>query len=130
MSKSRLINVRGTLENDDPFFRYKMEEVMIIQEGVKYAFINIEQIAGALSREPKEIVSFLQKHFGAQFQLKGNKVLTSKNDLTKSSLQNAIYEYIENNVLCRTCRNPETKKIIEKKQIYLACEACSAKILF
>lgn len=127
MSKSRLINIRGIDDNDDPYYRYKMEEVIIISEGVRFAFININQISVALNREPNEIVSFLKKHFGAQFQLKNDKVLTTKNDLTKSVLQEAIYQYIENYVLCGTCKNPETKKIQNKKKIYLMCDACSAK---
>lgn len=127
MSKARLINVRGVSENDDPFYRYKMEEVVIVQEGVKFAFLNIDSICGSLNRTPSELVSFLQRHFGAQFQLKNGKVLTSKSDLNRSILQNAIYEFIENNVLCQTCKNPETKKIVEKKKTFLVCEACSAK---
>lgn len=127
MSKVRLINVRGILENDDQFYRYKMEEVIIVSEGVKFAFLNVDSICGSLNRKPNELVSFLQKHFGAQFQLKGGKVLTSKSDLNKSVLQNAIYEFIENDVLCKTCRNPETKKIIEKKKTFLMCEACAAR---
>jgi translation initiation factor 5 len=127
MSKARLINVRGTIENDDPFYRYKMEEVIIVSEGVKFAFLNIEPICHALNRDPKELVSFLQEHFGARFQLKNGKVLISKNDLTKLVLQEAIYKFIEKNILCQACRNPETKKIIEKKKVFLVCEACAAK---
>lgn len=126
----KIINIQGTSENSDPFYRYKMEEVSIVQEGVKFAFTNIEQICNALNREPKELVSFLQKYFGGQFQLKGSKVLTSKNDLTKSLLQSAIFEFIENAVLCKTCKNPETQKIIEKKKIFLECGACGAKNSF
>lgn len=127
MSKTKLTNVRGVSENDDPFYRYKMEEVLIAKEGVKFSFLNIENICLALNRNPSELVSFLQKHFGAQFELKNGKVLTSKSDLNKLVLQNAIYKFIEHNVLCKTCKNPETKKIVEKKKTFLVCDACSAK---
>lgn len=126
MSKARLINIRGMTGVDDDFYRYKMEEVVITSEGVKFAFHNVDRIAIALRRDPKEIVSFLQKHFGGQFQYKNGKVLTSKADLTKNSLQEAIYLYIESFVLCQTCKLPETQKTIEKKRIVFTCEACSA----
>lgn len=126
MSKSKLINIRGTTNINDDFYRYKMEEVSITQEGVKFAFNNIDQIATSLRRDPKEIVSFLQKHFGGQFQYKNGKVLTSKADLTKNVLQDAIYIYIENFVLCKTCKLPETQKNIDKKRTIFTCEACSA----
>ncbi len=127
MLKAKLINVKGIVENNDPFYRYKMEEVIIVQEGAKFAFTNIEQICTSLNRDPKDLVSFLQKYFGAQFQLKSSKVLTSKNDLTKSVLQNAIFLFIEEDVLCKTCKNPETQKIKEKKKTFLECGACGLK---
>lgn len=129
MSKAKLINVRGIQENNDPFYRYKMEEVIIVSEGVRFAFLNIETISEALSRRPTEIVSFLKKYFGCQFELKGTKVLTAKSDFSKNVLQEAIYNYIEKNVLCGTCKNPETVQMQEKKKSFLVCQACSAKTL-
>ena len=70
-----LINVRGNTENDDPFYRYKMNDVDIIKQGAKYAFTNINEIAVAINRDPKTIVSFLKKHFGSQFEYKNNIVM-------------------------------------------------------
>jgi len=127
MSKFNLINIRGVDDITDQFYRYKMEEVIVTQEGVKFAFHNIDKISIALRRDSKDIISFFQKYFGAQFQYKNGKVLTTKNDLSKSKLQEAIYLYIENFVLCKKCKLPETQKITEKKRTFLTCEACSAE---
>ena len=127
MSKPKLINIRGIDENDDPFYRYKMEEVVFIREGSRFAFLNIVSICNSLERDPKELVKFLQSYFGTSFFIKDSKAFTTKNDLTKNILQEAVYNFIETNVLCKTCKNPETVKEIIKKQTYLKCNACSSK---
>jgi translation initiation factor 2 beta subunit (eIF-2beta)/eIF-5 len=127
MSKPQLINIRGLVELDDPFYRYRMEEVVVIKRGAKNAFMNIISISASLERDVSAIISFLKKLYGAQFEFKDGVALTTKNDLTKEMLQNAIYQYIDENVLCRTCKNPETNYIKEKKKILLVCKACSAK---
>jgi translation initiation factor 2 beta subunit (eIF-2beta)/eIF-5 len=127
MSKPKLINIRGIVAFDDPFYRYRMEEVVIIKRGAKNAFINIVCISASLERDTSAIISFLKKLYGAQFEFKDGVALTTKNDLTKEMLQSAIYQYIEENVLCRTCKNPETNYVKEKKKILLVCKACSAK---
>lgn len=119
------INVRGLNPILDPFYRYKMDQVEIVKQGVKFAFVNVDQVCVALSREPNHLVSFLKKHFGSSFEYKNNIATTTKKDLTKDELQNAVFKYIEENVLCKKCSNPETEYIKEKKKIIMSCKACS-----
>jgi len=125
--KATLINVRGTEQNDDPFYRYKMEEVMICNQGAKIAFSNINSICTALHRTPAEILKFLKKYFGSQFEYKNEMAFTTKKDLTQELLQTAIYAFIQTDVLCGQCGNPETEYVTEKKQTYRMCKACSFK---
>ena len=125
LTNNNVINIRGTVPVIDPFYRYKMQSVEITKQGVKFAFTNIEQVSQSLAREPNQLVSFLKKHFGSAFEYKNNVATTTKKDLTKDELQNAVFKYIEDNVLCKKCRNPETEYVKDKKKIYMCCKACS-----
>ena len=129
MSKSKIINVRGTSEITDPFYRYKMESVNIIDQGIKIVFTNIDSICTSINRTPQQLVSFLKKYYGTSFEYKNNVAWTTKKDLTKNSLQDAIYQFIEQFVLCKNsnCRNPETVITKTKKETYFVCGACSNK---
>lgn len=123
----KLINISGNTKIDDPFYRYKMESVDISKQGIKYVFTNIDSISVSLSRDPKELVGFLKKYFGTAFEYKNGIAQTTKKDLTKDELQSAIFNYIENNVLCKKCKNPETEYMKDKKKNLLCCKACSHK---
>lgn len=125
MSKQNQINVRGTTEISDPHYRYRMEAVEITKQGVKFAFTNIDSICTSLSREPNQLVSFFKKYFGSAFEYKNSVATTTKKDLSKNELQNAVFKYIEDFVLCKKCRNPETEYVKEKKKTLLCCKACS-----
>jgi len=102
-----------------------MEPVEITRQGVKFAFVNIDSVCASLSRDPNHMISFLKKHFGSAFEYKNNIATTTKKDLTKDELQMATFKYIEENVLCKKCKNPETEYVKEKKKIVLCCKACS-----
>jgi translation initiation factor 2 beta subunit (eIF-2beta)/eIF-5 len=126
--KAALINVRGIESNDDPHYRYKMEEAMICNQGAKIAFSNINSICESLHRTPAEMLKFLKKYFGSQFEYKNEMAFTTKKDLTQGLLQTAIYAFIQADVLCQQCANPETEYVTEKKHTYRICKACSFKI--
>jgi len=124
-SAKQLINIRGVADISDSFYRYKMESVVIVNQGVKIAFTNIDSICQSLKRDRNDILKFLKKYFGSAFEYKNNCLLTAKKDMSKDDLQNAIYRYIEDNVLCKKCKNPETEIKREKKKNLQICNACS-----
>jgi|LakMenE18May11ns_1017448.scaffolds.fasta_scaffold9935445_3 translation initiation factor 2 beta subunit (eIF-2beta)/eIF-5 len=121
---SKTINIRGKKEIIDPFYRYKMGKVIITKEKTKIIFTNIDKIAKELDRTSQEIVSFLKKFFGTSFTYSDGKANTTK-QLSQEELQNAIYEFIEINILCRKCSNPETEIVEEKNKKIMRCKACN-----
>jgi translation initiation factor 5 len=125
MSKVKQINIRGLQDIIDITYRYKMEEVIIVNQGAKIAFTNIDNICKSLARDVSELIKFLRRYYGSSFDYKNNIATTYKNDLTKISLQTAIYKFIEDNILCKKCKNPETILVQNKKKIQMICKACS-----
>ena len=130
MSKPKQINIRGVQDIIDPTYRYKMEEVVLVNQGAKIAFTNIDSICRSLAREATELVKFLKKYFGSSFDYKNNIATTYKNDLTKTLLQTAIYKFIEDNILCKKCKNPETVLVQDKKKTNMVCKACSHSVIY
>jgi translation initiation factor 2 beta subunit (eIF-2beta)/eIF-5 len=122
--KNVLINVRGEKDVSDPHYRYRMEAVVITSQGQKIFFSNIDSVCKSLERTPQQIIQFLKKHFGSSFDYKNNVASTTK-DITKEELQNAVFKFIENYVLCKKCGNPETLHNKSKDGNYLICKACS-----
>lgn len=124
MTTKNSINIQGTTPNIDPFYRYKMEQVIISQLKNKIAFENINQIAKDLCRDPIDILKFIKTHYGSAFEYKNGVALTTKT-ITRDEMQNAIYIFIEKYVLCKKCKNPETIIENNKKKYFTKCLACS-----
>lgn len=124
-----MINIRGNKEIDDSSYRYKMEEVNIVQQGALFAFTNINDISKSLNRTPEHILKFLKKTMGLLITYKNDSAQITKKDLTKNELQKVIFKYVEDNVLCEKCKNPETDIVNDKKKDYRVCKACSYKTL-
>jgi translation initiation factor 5 len=102
---------------NDPFYRYKMHvpKILIIKN-ISY-IANIDTIAYELSRDKKNVMTFLSKTLACgiikENGLRGT--YTIDNILDKLSL------YIKRYVLCGKCRNPETTYHNDQK---LTCKAC------
>jgi len=120
------INVRG-LKNEinDPNYRYTMEPVMLSTKKTFYVFDNIDSICETLNRERELLLKYLKTYFGTSFIYKNDTAMTTK-PLTKETLQQAIYNFIDEFVLCRQCCNPETTLEVDKKRnVIMSCKACS-----
>lgn len=119
------INIHGKIDNsDDTNYRYKMAKLSISREKEFFVLENIVQIGRDLNRDHKAIIKFLQKKLATSIIFKDNKGKTTKK-ITYNDVQPLIYDFIEENVLCKTCRNPETILTTEKKKTIMSCKACS-----
>ena len=129
--QKNLITVRGLTEIIDPYYRYKMEPVNVIQQKGKLLVTNITDIAKNLSTDKnsanvktKMIIEFFKTKFSTSITYKDINKLEIKG-VTRDDLQNAVYEFIEYFVLCPSCQNPETLLFKENSNIYMKCQACS-----
>lgn len=112
--------------SDDPFYRYKMDNIVVKSHKHGTELINLETVASQLNRSKEFIELYIAVEYGSKF--KGN-VLYSKN--TSSEIQKCIYEFIGQFVLCTQCNNPETDFVVEgRKKNYvlkLDCRSCGKK---
>lgn len=134
MSKAVKINVDKEKVNDMSY-RYKMPAVILKDEGgattdKRCVFLNLESIASDLKRDPIMIITYLASVLGCKFiaddKDKDNIKYTLYGRFTRDTIQMYVYEFIDRFVLCKSCKNPETRFHSEKKFcISLSCSACS-----
>lgn len=118
----------------DAFYRYKMPAVQVKVEGsgngIKTVFPNIHDICLAINRPEKVLMKFFQHELGTQRTVfdKDDKFLLMGSH-TEERMQKIIYDFITKFVLCKKCRNPETRVAFAKSShhsLTLVCGACGA----
>ena len=119
---ARRVNIpQSTL---DPFYRYKRERIVVSSGKAKTTILtNLDVIAKQLNRSPADLLSYLQKKTATSAFTKPIGYIL-KGEFSADTLDDLIDEFIEAEVLCSTCGNPETD-IDSKKRTCRACGATS-----
>lgn len=127
-----LINIAGLTPVVDPAYRYKMPRIMGKVEGrgngIKTVLMNITDVATALKRDAPEITKFFGCELGAQttYAAESDRAIVNGSH-RDPDLQQNLHKYIENFVLCKKCRLPETHYKIKDGLISQKCLACGNK---
>lgn len=119
-----MLNINNS---DDINYRYKMPKVSVKYGGNgngKYTIINnIDEIADAINTPSEIVCKFISFSCGSSYNEK-DKSITGYH----INIQNVIFDYINNFVICSTCNIPELNYYLEKinkKKSILVCK-CSA----
>jgi translation initiation factor 5 len=124
-----IINIAGLTPVHDPAYRYKMPKLIGKVEGkgngIKTVLVNIIEVAEALKREAPEVTKFFGCELGAQTTYSDRAVVNGAH--RDADLQNHLSKYIENFVLCKSCRLPETHYKVKEGIISQKCLACGHK---
>ena len=128
------MNIAGVTPVDDPSYRYQMPRLQAKVEGrgngIKTLIVNVTDIGLSLNREPPEICKFFGTELGSLTNFSQDKgvdrALVNGNH-SAQDLQAMLCRYIENFVLCKQCRLPETTYKIKAGLISQKCAACGNK---
>lgn len=108
--------------NDDPFYRYKIEPLVIEhsnQYGGVTKLLTYDKFCHALHADPITLKSWLQKKLGSPCKiLKGNWLIQGNHDTLV--LSKHIADYIDAYILCQDCWLPEICNNV--------CNACGKKV--
>lgn len=110
----------------DPFARYKRDILIITslaKQGGQTQITNIEIIAKQLGRSAQDIIKYIAKRLGVRSDAKLGIIQGSH---TQDKLEGLLEYFIESSVLCKTCKNPETDIIVNKKSTAMKCRSCGA----
>jgi translation initiation factor 5 len=96
--------------------------------GIKTVLVNVGDVAASLNREAPEITKFFGCELGSQTTYSADTDRAIVNGAHRDQdLQSHLSRYIENFVLCKNCRLPETHYKIKDGMISQKCLACGSK---
>jgi len=106
--------------------RFEIPKIEGHFEGRKTILTNFYQIASHLRRKPEHFQKFMLKELAASGQKEGDRfVLNIK--VPSSKINQKIEEYVNEFVLCRECKKPDTELIRKDRINFVHCLACGAK---
>lgn len=117
-------------DNSDPFYRYKKPKLITKNEGSgnKTIFVNCNEIAKSLGRDPMIFIKYFGYEIGSQVTIdeKNQKyIIKGKHNLTL--FQEIEKNFIRKFVLCKKCKNPETEFFtLNQKDLKMNCKACGS----
>jgi translation initiation factor 2 beta subunit (eIF-2beta)/eIF-5 len=118
-----IINIAGVTPIVDPFYRYKMRKLDVVQQRNNVAVRNIPDVAADLAVEPEILIKFFKRDFSSSFTYKEG-ILVGSKTLTYNDFADSLTTFIENFVLCPVCRLPETKFVRDGANLCLKCNCC------
>ncbi|CAD25666.1 EUKARYOTIC TRANSLATION INITIATION FACTOR 5 [Encephalitozoon cuniculi GB-M1] len=122
-----MIDINRT--NNDFYYRYKMPRAVVKQEGkagnTRTLIVNLEEIGSSLKRPPLYILKFMSYELATRTDVgKGRYAVNGKYE--SSRIQDLIYNFIDEFVICPFCSNPETF-YINSGGLSMECLACGKR---
>ena len=106
--------------------RFKIPELIAFIEGNQTIIQNIREVAGKLRRDPKHTMKYLLKELATAGNLESNRAVF-QGKFSTQLLNDRIKAYMNEFVICRECRKPDTQIVKQERMYYLLCEACGAR---
>ncbi len=122
-----MMNIIGTNEIIDPFYRYKRPKFIISVTGKgnkqRTSLINMDDICVAIDRSLSEVIKYYCYELGTSYKLVEGRH-TLKGEFNIDTLDNVLHKYIQIFVLCKDCDLPSTFYKVRKTNIKKVCSAC------
>ncbi len=95
-------------------------------EGKKTIITNFLQIVSQIRRNPEDFQKFLTKGLATAGQIEGERLILNKK-VSRDKINQKTEQYVQEFVLCRECKKPDTEIIKQGRINFLHCLACGAK---
>lgn len=106
--------------------RFEVPKIEGRFEGRKTILTNFFQIASRLRRSPEHFLKFLTRELAAKSIIMGERVILNIK-VSSKKINPKIEQYVEEFVLCKECKKPDTELKKEGRFTSLHCLACGAK---
>ena len=111
---------------EDAGERFEIPLIEGFFQGKKTVIVNLNQIATHLRRDVENLQRFLSKELANQIVKEGDRfVIGSK--ISSKKINPKIEQYVNEFVICKECKKPDTEIIKTGKTNTLHCLACGAK---
>ncbi|MCS7106000.1 MAG: translation initiation factor IF-2 subunit beta [Candidatus Aenigmarchaeota archaeon] len=106
--------------------RFEIPQVICEVVGNKTILRNFLEILANLRRDAKHLSKFLLKELATSGNVEDD-VLIFQGKISKEIIQKKIEDYVKRFVICKECKNPDTKLLKEDRITVMKCEACGAR---
>ncbi len=106
--------------------RFQIPEAEVATVGNRTIIRNFKGIATAINREPDHLMKYLLRELGAAGEAQGAQAVF-QGKFSHTIVDERIRRYVEEFVLCRECKKPDTKLERRGRVYMLRCEACGAR---
>lgn len=106
--------------------RFEVGKIEGHLEGNKTILTNLGAIASYLRRDINHLLKYLLRELATSGVIKGNRVIL-QTKISSGKINEKIKEYINEFVVCRECKKPDTELIKEHGFSFVHCLACGAK---
>ena len=106
--------------------RFEIPKIEGRFEGKKTILTNFAQIVSHLRRTPEHFQKFLLKELATPGQRDGDRLVLN-NKVPSAKINQKVEEYVNEFVLCKECKKPDTQLLREDRVTFIHCLACGAK---
>jgi len=106
--------------------RFELPPVDVMWEGQKTYLRNFAEYSKIMRRDSAKLLQYLSKEFAVPAERIGDSAMfvgrRDPDDFTR-----LLKIYVNDYIMCPTCKSPDTRTEKEKRISFLICEACGAK---
>ncbi len=106
--------------------RFEIPKVEGHIEGTKTIITNFKQICAYIRREPEHLLKFLLKELATPGVIRGDRLLLTRK-ISSSLINEKVKLYVDNYVICKECKKPDTEILKQDGFNFMHCLACGAK---
>ncbi len=106
--------------------RFEIPKFESFVQGVKTIIKNFTEVARTLHRDPNHLAKFLFIEAGTAGEIKGHRLIL-KGKKNQDFLNSKLNDYVNEFVLCKQCKKPDTELRSEGGIDRIKCKACGAK---
>ena len=106
--------------------RFELPPVDVMWEGQRTYLRNFSDFPKVMRRDSAKLLQYLSKEFAVPAERIGDSAMfigrRDPDDFTR-----LLKIYVNDYIMCPTCKSPDTRTEKEKRISFLICEACGAK---
>ena len=106
--------------------RFEIPQAEVVNQGAFTIIKNFSKIASYLRRDEKHMLKYFARELAAPGNIESGKAIFQTR-VSQKTVQQKLVDYINEFVLCKECKRPDTKLIKEDRIVVMKCEACGAK---
>ena len=114
---------KNSVETDS---RFELPAVDVMWEGQRTYLRNFSDFPKIMRRDSAKLLQYLSKEFAVPAERIGDSAMfvgrRDPDDFTR-----LLKIYVNEYIMCPTCKSPDTRTEKEKRISFLICEACGAK---